>query len=117
MIDFEIPAEVAELRDRVRRFVAEVAIPAEPRDHGEHGPTPELRAELQAAAKEAGVFAPQLPLELGGHGLDHRGSAVILEESGYGLLGPTAMNCAAPDEGNMHMLDVIASPEQRRVYL
>ena len=117
MIEFEIPASVAALRERVRTFVADVAIPAEARDTAEHGVSDELRAELQAAAKAAGVFAPQLPTELGGHGLDHRGAAVILEESGYGLLGPSAMNCAAPDEGNMHMLDRIASPEQRKRYL
>jgi acyl-CoA dehydrogenase len=117
VIDFEIPAEVEELRLRVRDFVAEVAIPAEARDHGDHGVEPELRAELQAAAKEAGVFAPQLAPELGGHGLDMRGTGVILEEAGYGLLGPTAMNCAAPDEGNMHLLDVVGTAEQRRRYL
>jgi acyl-CoA dehydrogenase len=117
VIDFEVPAEVAELRERVRGFVDSVAIPAEARDRGEHGPTEELRAELQAAAREAGVFAPQLPRELGGLGLDTRGAAVILEESGRGLLGPPAMNCAAPDEGNMHLLDVVADPDQRRRYL
>ena len=117
MIDFEIPAAVEALRERVRAFVADVAIPAEERDVTTHGLTVELRAELQAAAKEAGVFAPQLPRELGGHGLDMRGTAVILEEAGYGLLGPPAMNCAAPDEGNMHMLEVIADPAQKRRYL
>lgn len=117
MIDFEVPAEVAELRERVREFIAAVAIPAEARDEGEHGLSDELRAELQAMAKQAGVFAPQLSVELDGHGLDMRGTAVVLEESGYGLLGPPAMNCAAPDEGNMHLLDVVADPEQRRRYL
>lgn len=117
MIDFEIPAEVEELRLRVREFVAAVAIPAEERDVADHGLAPELRAELQTAAKEAGVFAPQLPRELGGHGLDARGTAVILEDAGYGLLGPAAMNCAAPDEGNMHMLHLIADPAQRERYL
>jgi acyl-CoA dehydrogenase len=117
LIDFEIPAETCELRQRVSAFVAEVAIPAEARDDGVHGPSPELRAELQAKARLAGVFAPQLPSELGGHGLDMRGTAVILEEAGYSLLGPTAMNCAAPDEGNMHLLDVVADPGQRHLYL
>lgn len=117
MIEFEIPADVAELRERVRAFVRDVAIPAEARDRSEHGIAPELRAELQAQAREAGVFGPQLSVELGGHGLDTRGMAVILEESGYGLLGPAAMNCAAPDEGNMHMLDLIANTDQRRQYL
>lgn len=104
MIDFEIPAE--ELRQRVRDFIDLVAIPAEERDLGEHGLTPDLRAELQAEAKRAGVLAPQLPIELGGHGLDMRGVAVILEEAGRGLLGPAAMNCAAPDEGNMQVTPV-----------
>jgi acyl-CoA dehydrogenase len=117
MIDFAVPAEVEELRARVREFVAAVAIPAEERDTAEHGLAPELRAELQAAAKEAGVFAPQLPRELGGHGLDMRGTAVILEEAGYGLLGPAAMNCAAPDEGNMHMLEAVASEAHQQRWL
>jgi acyl-CoA dehydrogenase len=82
VIDFEIPTEVEELRERVREFVATVAIPAEARDVDPHGISPKLRTELQVAAKEAGVFAPQLPPNLGGHGLDMRSSAVILERGG-----------------------------------
>ncbi len=42
---------------------------------------------------------------------------MILEESGYSLLGAQALNCAAPDEGTIHMLDLIANPEQRERYL
>jgi acyl-CoA dehydrogenase len=117
VIDFELEPELAQLRDRVARFVREVVIPAEPRDAGGHGTDEGLRAELQDEARRWGVFGPQLSEELGGLGLDHRGTAVILEECGYSLLGPQALNCAAPDEGNMHMLDRIASPEQRRRYL
>ncbi len=118
MIDFELDSELVELQERVRAFVRDVAIPAEARDASPgHGLDEGLRAELQDAAKQAGVFGPQLSEELGGLGLDHRGSAVILEECGYSLLGPQALNCAAPDEGNMHMLDVIASPAQRERFL
>jgi acyl-CoA dehydrogenase len=117
VIDFELDDSLAALRDRVRDFVAEVAIPAEARDRSEHGLHAGLRAELQEQARAWGVFGPQLSEELGGLGLDLRGSAVILEEAGYSLLGPPALNCAAPDEGNMHMLDLIATPEQRRRYL
>jgi acyl-CoA dehydrogenase len=117
VIDFELEPELRELRERVAEFVREVAIPAEPRDRGGHGTDEALRAELQEEAKRWGVFGPQLSEELGGLGLDHRGTAVILEECGYSLLGPQALNCAAPDEGNMHMLDLIASPEQRERYL
>ncbi|MBS1878468.1 MAG: acyl-CoA dehydrogenase family protein [Actinobacteria bacterium] len=117
MIDFELEPELRELRERVAEFVREVAIPAEPRDVGGHGTDEGLRAELQEEAKRWGIFGPQLSEELGGLGLDHRGTAVILEECGYSLLGPQALNCAAPDEGNMHMLDLIASPAQRQRYL
>jgi acyl-CoA dehydrogenase len=117
MIDFAPPPEVEELRDRVREFVRTVVIPAEPRDTGEHGLDEDLRAELQEAARRAGVFAPQVPVELGGLGLDVRGQAVVFEEAGYSVLGPQALNCAAPDEGNMHLLGVVATPEQRERYL
>lgn len=117
MIDFELEPELLDLRERVASFVQEVCIPAEPRDVSSHGTDPALRAELQDEAKKWGVFGPQLSTELGGLGLDHRGTAVILEECGYSLLGPQALNCAAPDEGNLHMLDLIASPAQRERYL
>jgi acyl-CoA dehydrogenase len=116
VIDFEIPAEVLALCERVDAFVRDVAIPAEVELGAAHLEDP-LRSRLQESARAAGVFAPQLSEELGGLGLDHRGDAVILEASGYSLLGPQAMNCAAPDEGNMFLLDQIASPEQRERYL
>lgn len=105
------------LRDRVRRFVADVVIPAEAHDHSAHGFDDGLRAELQTASKAAGVFAPQLGQELGGLGIDMRGAAVIFEEAGYSLLGPQALNCAAPDEGNMHLLGVVATPGQRERFV
>jgi acyl-CoA dehydrogenase len=117
VIDFSVDGELAALRDRVAEFVREVAIPAEARDRSEHGLDEGLRSELQERAREWGLFGPQISAELGGLGLDHRASAVILEECGYSLLGPQALHCAAPDEGNIHMLDVIANPEQRQRYL
>jgi acyl-CoA dehydrogenase len=117
MIDFELDPELLELRERVRAFIHEVAIPNEHRDVSSHGTDDRLRAEMQERAREWGVFAPQISQELGGLGLDHRGTAVVLEESGYSLLGAQALNCAAPDEGTIHMLDVIANPAQREKYL
>ena len=110
-------ASLEELRARTRAFVLEVCIPAEQRDDGVHGPSPELRAELQDEARAAGLFAPQVAVELGGHGLDVRGQSAIFEEAGYSFLGPLALNCAAPDEGNMHLLSLVASPQQRTRYL
>ena len=41
----------------------------------------------------------------------------MFEEAGYSLLGPLALNCSAPDEGNMHLLEAVASPEQQERYL
>jgi acyl-CoA dehydrogenase len=108
--------DVAEIAARTRTFVREVCLPAEARFPG-----PELdeslRAELQDAARQAGVFAPHVPVELGGLGLDIRGWSVVFEEAGYSLLGPQALNCAAPDEGNMHLLEIVATQEQKERYL
>jgi acyl-CoA dehydrogenase len=117
VIDFELPPEVAALRDRVREFVRDEVIPREPDDHPGHGLDDGLRAELQGAARGAGLLTPQAPVEEGGHGLDHRGQAVVFEEAGYSLLGPQALNCAAPDEGNMHLLREVGNAAQRERYL
>lgn len=117
MIDFEPDPDVAVLVSRTAAFVREVVIPAEPRDLPGHGLAEDLRRELQNEAKAAGIFAPHVSEELGGLGLDVRGQAAVFEEAGYSILGPQALNCAAPDEGNMHMLSVIATPEQKERYL
>jgi acyl-CoA dehydrogenase len=117
VIDFALEPEVEALRDRVRAFVADVVIPAEARDRSEHGLDDGLRAELQEAARAAGVFAPAVPEAYGGLGLDHRAQAVVFEEAGYSILGPQALNCAAPDEGNMNLLARAATPEQRERFL
>lgn len=116
-IHFDLGPELRDLRDRTTAFIRGVVIPAEPRDHSNHGLDGTLRAELQQAAKAAGLFAPHVGTDLGGLGLDVRGQAVVFEEAGYSILGPQALNCAAPDEGNMHMLSVIATPAQRERYL
>jgi acyl-CoA dehydrogenase len=118
MIDFGLEPELESLRDRVREFVRDVVIPMEPQEPpGQHGLDAGLRAELQSAARDAGLFSPHVPTEWGGLGLDHREQSVIFEEAGYSLLGAHALNCAAPDEGNMSMLAKIASDEQKERYL
>src|SRR5690348_13940367 len=116
-MDFTHSPRTLELVERVRTFVDDVVIPAESRDHGAHGPEAELRVELQHAARAAGLFAPHVGEELGGLGLDLREQSLVFEEAGTSLLGPLALNCAAPDEGNMAMLEKIATAEQRDRYL
>lgn len=118
MVDFERGARELELEARTRAFVRDVVIPYEndPR-LTRHGPGDELVRELRAAAKTAGLLAPQAGKEWGGYGLNHRETATVLRASGYSLLGPIAMNCMAPDEGNMHLLDKVATPAQKERFL
>lgn len=115
-VDLSHDPAVAELARRTARFVRDVVIPVEERERGVAG-SEEVRVELQRAARDAGVFAPHVGREFGGHGLDMRGRAAVFEEAGYSLLGPLALNIAAPDEGNMHMLEAIATDEQKERYL
>jgi acyl-CoA dehydrogenase len=118
MIDFDIPAELVALRDEIRAFVAEQIVPyeADPRVT-RHGPDDELRAELINLARKAGLLTFQAPKRFGGREPSHREQAVLFEAAGWSTLGPVALNCAAPDEGNMHLLDEVASDEQVEQFL
>ncbi|NUS54740.1 MAG: acyl-CoA dehydrogenase family protein [Streptomycetaceae bacterium] len=117
-IELAPDADVARLAERTAAFVREVVVPAEVEHGGDCARAGDaVRERLQRAATEAGVFAPHVAREYGGHGLDMRDRAVVFEEAGYSLFGPPALNIAAPDEGNMHMLEHIATPEQKERYL
>ncbi|OUT50954.1 MAG: acyl-CoA dehydrogenase [Rhodospirillaceae bacterium TMED8] len=117
-MDFNLTEDQLNLQTRTKTFVENVIIPFEkdPRCTS-HGPTDELRLELNALAKEAGLFAPHVSEEWGGLGLDHRDMAVVFEAAGYSPLGPIALHCAAPDEGNMNLLAKVATPYQQDIYL
>lgn len=115
MVGRSLPAEVEELRDRTREFVRDVVIDAEPVP-GQHL-DPQVRADLQRRAVQAGVFAPHVPREYGGQGLPIELWSPVFQEAGYSPIGPSVLNCMAPDEGNMHMLNLIGTPEQKSRYL
>jgi acyl-CoA dehydrogenase len=117
-MDFSLTPELIELRERTRRFVAEEVIPLEgdPRETA-HGPGDELRGELIARARAAGLLTPHSSREMGGLGLTHVGKAVVFEEAGYSRLGPVALNIHAPDEGNIHLMEAVASPEHKERWL
>lgn len=114
--DFSLSPALEDQRRRTLDFVTSVVVPVE-QDAFRNGVTDELRLELQRKAKEAGVFAPQAPRELGGGGFRFDEAGVLLEAAGYSLLGPLALNCAAPDEGNIHLLHLTGTPEQHDAYL
>ena len=118
MIDFELPPELEELKERTATFIRDEIMPMEgdPRQD-EHGPTDALRADLVAKARTAGLLSPHCGIEFGGLGIGHVAKAVVFEESGYSILGAHALNISAPDEANMHMLEVIANEEQKERFL
>ena len=115
--DFAISPELGELRDRTAAFVRDVVVSREGTLLEPGGVPWAVVQELRAEARRAGVFAPHVPLKWGGLGLDTRSVAVLFEEAGTSLLGPLAINGSAPDEGNMHLLEVVATPEQKERYL
>lgn len=108
-MDFELSPELVQLRDRVAAFIRDEVIPAE----NGAGDIQVLRDK----ARQAGIYGPQLPAEYGGLGLGTVAMCVLFEQAGRSLLGPLALHCAAPDEGNMHLLSLYATPEQRERYL
>lgn len=118
MIDFDLPPALADLQARVRRFIAEQVIPleADPRQ-GPHGPDEALRVALVERARRAELLSPHVAPEYGGLGLSHVERAVVFEEAGTSLLGPVALNVFAPDEGNMHLLEAVATPAQKKRWL
>src|SRR5438132_6636708 len=113
-MDFSLPDDLVALKERTERFVREQILPYEndPRQTA-HGPAEELRRELVGLGRKAGLLSPHVGPEWGGLGLDHRAQAVVFEAAGYSPLGPVAMNCFAPDEANMHLLEEVAEPPQQ----
>lgn len=117
-MDFSLTPALKTLQDEVKSFIAEQIIPLEkdPRQTA-HGPSESLREELVGLARKAGLLTPHASKELGGRGWTHIEKAIAFEEAGYSTLGPTAMNIHAPDEGNIHLLEVVATPEQKERWL
>jgi acyl-CoA dehydrogenase len=117
-MDFSTPEPVQAIARRVREFIDTEVIPLEP-FYGEHtdGIRPERLEAVRARAKAAGLWGPQLPKDLGGLGLSLQEIVPVFEEAGRSLIGPVALNCSAPDEGNMHLLHLFANPEQVERYL
>ena len=117
-MNFQLSPALLELQLRTRRFIAEQVIPYE-RDsrQTDHGPTEALRAELIARARAAGLLTVHASKALGGLHLSHIEKAVVFEEAGYSPLGPVAMNIHAPDEGNIHLMEAVATDAQKARWL
>lgn len=117
-MDFELSADLVEWRDRTRQFIAEQVIPLENDVRQDsHGPSEALRRELVERARHAGLLTPHASVDMGGLGLSHVAKAIVFEEAGYSWLGPTALNIHAPDEGNIHLMEAVASDRQKERWL
>ncbi|MFB6117102.1 acyl-CoA dehydrogenase family protein [Halosegnis sp.] len=117
MVRYDDSERAQELGERAQAFIDEVVIPAEralpPGGTVSRGTISELRAE----AREYGIYAPQIPEAYGGMGERFRDVLPAFEAAGRSLLGPTAMRVDAPDEGNMHLLELVGTSLQKEQYL
>jgi acyl-CoA dehydrogenase len=117
-MDFDLGARALDLRDKTRAFIAEKVIPLEAEAKpDEHGPSEDLRRELVVRARAAGLLTPHASPALGGLGLSHVEKAIVFEEAGYSPLGPIALNIHAPDEGNVHLMERVATVAQQERWL
>jgi alkylation response protein AidB-like acyl-CoA dehydrogenase len=117
-MDFDPPESVRPILDKIDRLVADHLIPAE-RDvfaRGWNGAAEVLDA-LRARVKEAGLWGPQIPRELGGLGLGLVEHGLVSERLGRTPLGHYSFGCQAPDAGNLEILHKFGSPEQKARWL
>ena len=123
-MDFALDASTEELRERVLTFLHEKVYPAEPvfeeqLDAAENrwawSRVPVLD-ELRSQAREQGLWNLFLPGEHGG-GLTNLQYAPLAEITGRSPLAPPALNCSAPDTGNMEVLSMFGTEQQRKEWL
>lgn len=119
-MDFHLPREIADYRDRIARFVEDRILPLEA-DRSSYDAHENIRIdladELRAQARAEGLWCLQLKQETGGRGLGKVGMAVCYEEMNRSIFGPVIFNSAAPDDGNMMVLEAVATPEQKKRWL
>ena len=123
-MDFAYDTRTEELRARLLTFLEEYVYPAEPVSEEQRAlldspwDTPAVVRELKAEARRQGLWNLFLPDTEYGAGLTNLQYAPLAELTGRSPdLAPTALNCAAPDTGNMELLRDFGSPEQRRRWL
>jgi acyl-CoA dehydrogenase len=123
-VDFALSPKAEDYLGRLNAFLDEHVYPAEPvyedqlaANHAEGRPhnLPEVVEDLKVKARERGLWNLFLPAESGLTNLEY---AVIAEASGRSIhLAPEAMNCAAPDTGNMEVLHMFGTPAQQKEWL
>lgn len=119
-MDFTISPRIEDFRRRIARFVQDELLPLE-EDRANFDPHENIRLDLLEAlrdkAKAEGLWCLQLKKETGGQDLGRVGMAVCYEEMNRSIFGPVVFNSAAPDDGNMMVLERAATPEQKECWL
>jgi acyl-CoA dehydrogenase len=120
-VDFSFDQRTTELRDKLLAFMDAHVYPAEAvvagEAHASGWSRPPVIQELQREAKTRGLWNLFLPGEYGA-GLTNLQYAPLAEILGRSpRLGPQAVNCAAPDTGNMEVLAMFGTPEQKKQWL
>jgi len=125
-VEFATDATTAELAERLTAFLLETVYPAEAVLHdqveaaraaGHPFQRPQVMQDLKADARSRGLWNLFLPGEHGA-GLTNLQYAPLAEITGRSpYLAPEAVNCAAPDTGNMEVLHDFGTPEQQDRWL
>ncbi|OYX15462.1 MAG: acyl-CoA dehydrogenase [Rhizobiales bacterium 32-66-8] len=119
-MDFTISPALEDLRSRITAFVDRELIPLEsdPASYDAHeNISADLLARLRAKARAEGLWCLQLKPENGGLGVGRMGMAVCYEEMNRSIFGPVVFNSAAPDDGNMMMLEAVGTEDQKARWL
>jgi acyl-CoA dehydrogenase len=121
-VDFEPSDRVRDLRERLEAFMRERVYPAEPevtafieRTGGREAP-PQIE-ELKRAARAEGLWNLWLSDPDYGAGLSNLEYAPLCEVMGRSLIGPECFNCSFPDTGNMEVLVLFGTNEQKERWL
>ena len=119
-MEFELNDEIKDYQRRIRDFVNNHIIPVESipeaYDEGENIADPYF-LPLREKARNEGLWCLQMPKALGGGGLSTVGMAACYEEMGRSIFGPVVFNSAAPDDGNMIVLERLGTPAQKERWL
>jgi acyl-CoA dehydrogenase len=125
-MDFELSDRCKELRERLLAFMDEHVYPAEAVYHeqllasGDPHSHPPVMEELKGRARELGLwnlFLPEPSEGVDAPGLSNLDYAPLAEIMGRSHIASEACNCAAPDTGNMEVLNLFGTPEQKERWL
>ena len=125
-MDFAFSDRCQELRERLLAFMDEYVYAAEPVYHeqliasGDPHSDPPVIEELKERARELGLwnlFLPEPTEDVDVPGLSNAEYAPLAEIMGRSHIAPEACNCAAPDTGNMEVLNQFGTPEQKKRWL